>query len=173
MTFATLYTQKFIVCPWCHGRSGHRIDHLFQGQSRDFGPWSCEKCHRSFRGTVDMTAPTVLVKIEKAESDPGRRTLALLRFDGADGPVFFVLEAGRRRVGDGKMDHEFSDGLKFLYEEHSCPTNWIGTCEMIIQGDDTDPHGFLEFVADAQVPDGVEVNDMDILSVFPQIKALS
>jgi hypothetical protein len=51
---------------------------------------------------------------------------------------------------------------KFLYEEHTCPTNWMGV-EVLIDGEDTDPHGLFEHVQTVEMPD--EEIDLDNITV--------
>lgn len=95
-----------------------------------------------------------------------KRSLALLKFDGKDGPVFFVIE---HWPSEGEANDEFQGHARYFFEEHSCPTNWIGSCVAVIKDGDSDPHGFLEFVRALDKPP--EFNDKsedDLKKLFPE-----
>jgi hypothetical protein len=39
------------------------------------------------------------------------------------------------------------EGDAYFYDEYTCPSNWLGDVEVVIQGDSTDPHGIAQWVA--------------------------
>lgn len=145
-----IYQHDFIVCPWCDSETGSRVDHLYgEKLPRSFGPWRCNECAMNFSGTVNAPGDVDLVKNDSKPHSP--RAMSLLKFDGKNGPTFFVIEGTRYKDKIDYTDEDFQSHMKFLYEEHSCPTNWITECVAVIQNDDTDPHGFLEHVRSVEV----------------------
>lgn len=162
----TIYQQDFLICPWCDQQSGQRVDHLYSDAlPRAFGSWECKECGRSFRGTV--TAPgTVTLERDEAAKVYGR-ALALLRFNGKDGPVYFVMD--RRYHTPGEPDEEFQSHESYFFEEHSCPTNWLRDCVTVIENGDMDPHGFLDHVRSVEVPRDFDEDDDDkVRDLFPE-----
>ncbi len=84
---------------------------------------------------------------------PDRDELSLLRFDGKDGPVYFVIKGLATKAGG---DAAMQSSAAYRYEEHSCPTNWLRDCVAVIEDGDEDPHGFLDHVRTVQVPKDFE-----------------
>lgn len=82
-----------------------------------------------------------------------RDELSLLKFDGKDGPVYFVIRGLASVHG---TNEEMQDRASYHYEEHSCPTNWLRECVAVIEDGDEDPHGFLDHVRTVQVPKDFE-----------------
>lgn len=65
----------------------------------------------------------------------------------------------------------------FLYEQHTCPTNWIDRVVAIIADGDDDPHGFAKYVRSIPAPEGMdEAGDIDDncntpwLDLFPELR---
>jgi hypothetical protein len=64
--------------------------------------------------------------------------LLLLRMErGNDEPLYIVVEHSRMWDDEDVWDYFVNEG--------TCPTNLL-RCEALIDGEDTDPHGILEFV---------------------------
>ncbi len=162
------YTQVYVVCPWCEQESGHRVCHLFNPKYEPYawGPWTCEKCRCEFRGSVNMVNEVTVERVGTGKPKYGR-ALALLLLDGKDGPVYFVMD--RRYYTPGEPDEEFQSHEQYFFEEHSCPTNWLRDCEVVIQYGDQDPHGFLTHVRSVEVTDDFDTDDEDaIRNLFPE-----
>ena len=153
------------VCPHC-GETGHTLEHLRDGTN--FGPWYCDGCGGAYGG-VFRGADTELVKDAK-----GRRqikVLTLLEHPAAGAPPLRFLVDGYRFVDDLCPDGE-EDNKRFFYEEHSCPTNWIGDSRMIAWDGDHDPHGFLRYVRQIdtpELPDNCMEEDAALLALFPEM----
>jgi hypothetical protein len=98
------------------------------------------------------------------------RSLALLRFEGKDGPVFFVMDHGRYHpFGTPDTDEKNQHHQRYFFEEHSCPTNWLKECVMVIKDGDCDPHGFLSFVRAVDVPEDFDTGEDDkVAALFPE-----
>lgn len=69
------------------------------------------------------------------------KTYDLLVLPPQDKPVYFIVE----RDDDPRYLQTDSD-RKFLYESHSCPTNWLKPVYMV-HDEDADPHGLIRYVA--------------------------
>lgn len=162
-----IYTHDFLMCPWCSEQSGCRVDHLYDEAPMSFGTWYCKECRMPFSGKV--LAPH---KVEVAKDEPRdrfSRSMALLKFDGKGGPVFFVMDHDRYRSGKTQSDEENQESQKYFFEEHSCPTNWLRECVAVIEDGDCDPHGFLEFVRCVDVPNDFDTDDDDNWPIlFPE-----
>lgn len=162
---ARIYTQTYIHCPHC-GKTEHRVDHMARPGS--FGPWYCDSCGGSFKGSVspDGTIDLKLLDGMKVE------TLDLLCLPPQDKPVYFVIRGmGFRKLGAlTDLSHQ-----AFLYESHSCPTNWLPNIERLVIENDDDPHGLLLHVrsiemASAIMKDGEsQCVEPDVFATFPEI----
>jgi ribosomal protein S27AE len=162
----TLTVKKFFDCPAC-GQGEFRYDHLEPGRS--WGSWACDECGVWIDGTISAAG---LPQVKYSEKLPNIPTLVLLRLrkplkDGAF--VHAVIEA---KCHDGKEDL-IGSGDEFLYNEHTCPTNWLGIA-IIIDGEDTDPHGVFEWVATVKRPDDWDMDnerDFDgLCELFPALR---
>ena len=150
-----IYKQDLAICPWCAGESGQRVDHLYDEAPRNFGSWDCKNCGMSFQGRVNAPGDVTIEKDERSHKN--RRALTLLKFESKDGPTFFVID--HKHYGAPEPDAEIQERDRYLYEEHSCPTNWLRDCIAVIHDGDADPHGFLTFVRSVEVSDGFDDND--------------
>lgn len=162
-----LYKRDFAVCPWCEQESGGRVDHLYDQTPRDAGPWYCDECGRPFRVRVNAPGDVTIMKVEDWKRR-STRSMALLKFDGKDGPVFFVMDHDRYWDGENESDEENQGHQKYFFEEHSCPTNWLDECVAVIEDGNDDPHGFLEFVRAADVPQDFDVDHAEWATLFPE-----
>jgi hypothetical protein len=165
---AKIHQRDYIACPAC-GEGEHRVDHLYDMQMPSkFGPWYCDKCGAAFAGEVMGSGN---VKVWPSEScDRFTRSMALLKFDGKDGTVFFVLDHGRYHAPGTESDEENQRHQRYFFEEHSCPTNWLRKCVAVIKNGDCDPHGFLDFVRAADVPRNFDPDDDSRWeALFPEV----
>lgn len=163
------HSRLFAVCPHCNAHTDSRLDHLEVGAS--FGPWDCDECGMPYGG-VFQGADTVLKKREKtSERIPA---MVLLEFPPSDKPVRFLLSGTRfRYLKDTDSPEEAENSVRFFYEEHSCPTNWLGEVEMVIFDGDADPHGFLRYVRHVEnpaLPGQMDCErDSALLEMFPEV----
>jgi hypothetical protein len=164
-----IYRHEFAFCPWCEKETGSRVDHLYDDTlPRSAGPWYCNACGQPFN--VLVKAPSD-VEITKAEGHVRSfsRAMSLLKFDGKEGAVFFVMDHNHYHSGEPETDDEFQSHTRFFFEEHSCPTNWLDECVAVIADGDSDPHGFLSFVRAVDVPqDFNEDDDNQWPILFPE-----
>lgn len=96
-----------------------------------------------------------------------RKTLVLLMIEGKETPIYFVIEGLSQwpQPLDEMISH-----ARYLYEEHTCPTNFI-RIPLIASGGDLDPHGVFEFVDAVWMMDEYDPDDADeyLTEVFPQL----
>lgn len=129
--------SHYIPCPFCGDQSSFSITHLL-GENTTFGPWYCDKCGHSIRGEVKSGS----VEIEK-RTEVKINTLDLLCIPPHEKPVYFVVAGSKispRDSGDEELGH-----TKFFYEEHTCPTNWLGEVLEVVDRGDRDPHGLFKY----------------------------
>ncbi|MRT30868.1 hypothetical protein [Herbaspirillum sp. CAH-3] len=157
---AATHTKTFIRCPHCDGDE-FPVDHILNGTwKRSFGPWYCDTCGGSFRGTKDDVGQIDLELLDERKV----QTLDLLVLQPQAKPVYFVLRGMRF---EGPKFDGYPDNKEFFYEEHSCPTNWLRNIQTLIHDDDDDPHGLIEFVRSIEsTPELLERDDMR--EAFPE-----
>jgi len=168
-------TRLYVACPACGEKAG-RIDHLYsdaakqsyRGQSLDAGPWMCEECGAGYRVTVayDDHRPALKpgniaphVRVERAPEHDRVDTLTLLRFPDADDA--YLVVAGTRPIGEKPGVNE-----PYVYDEHTCPVNYLGPrVELVMRGDDTDPHGLFAHVTTIDRPADIDLDDLSVAQV--------
>jgi hypothetical protein len=141
-----------VACPNC-GEPAGTVDHILDGTgSKEFGPWYCDECGRGYGGKL-LPGGEIELYLSK---DMKVETLDHLVILPQDKPVHFIVkgmafvdENGSRRDAEHK---------RFFYEEHTCPTNYVGV-EMIAFDGDIDPHGLFKFVASTDMPDDYDVDE--------------
>jgi hypothetical protein len=141
-----------VACPNC-GETAGSVDHILDGTGpNSFGPWYCNACGRGYHGELLAGG-----EIELRLSDTTKvETLDHLVLLPQDKPVHFLVK------GMAFVDEPGSRGdpghKRNFYEEHSCPTNYIGV-EMIAVDGDQDPHGLFKFVASVDMPEGYDLDE--------------
>jgi len=116
-----------------------------------------------------VTIGGVPVELDKVPAPTGetaflkdREELSLLKFDGKDGPVYFVVSGlATQHESDAAMQSLASYG----YEEHSCPTNWLRHVVAVIEDGEEDPHGIMAHMRTVQVR---KDDDHDLRALFPE-----
>jgi hypothetical protein len=164
-----IYQKDFIICPWCNGKTKSSIDHLYDEVIK-WGPWYCDLCLHPYEGEVNGGKDLSIRKCLMMR--PLFRTLSLLKICANEGDIYFVMEinSGYQDINQSpKTLAEIQDYNKYYFEEHSCPTNWIGDCVAIIQDSDTDPHGIMEFIKTVKIPLDFDLNkEKDLEKFFPE-----
>lgn len=165
----TIYKHDLVICPWCDGQSGHRVDHLYdRNLPTSFGPWYCDACQKAFLGTV-IAPGEVEVRRDEANNHSFTRSMALLKLDTVNGPIFFVMDHKRYRSVEVETDEDNQGHQRYFFEEHSCPTNWLRECVAVIKNGDPDPHGVLSFMRAVDVPEDFdEDDDSQWPTLFPE-----
>ncbi len=170
--------RHYVACPACGEKAG-RIDHLYsdvakrsyRGRSQSVGPWVCDDCGAGYRVTVTYEdhwpalKPGNIVPRVAVERDPAYDhvdTLTMLYFPVTDAGRLIVSS---RRLASDKVGY----GQRYFYDEHTCTLNLLqGNVELVIDDDDTDPHGLFVYVTTIDWPDDL---DLDALSAR-EIRAL-
>lgn len=133
--FAEIVTRRYVRCPreGCHGEWG--VEHLLSDETpggRSWGPWSCNEDDCDVVISGKLTARGVELTVTKREEPRG---LALLKF----GDLWLVVDEKWGRI---ERDH-----ADFFYHSHQCPTNLLHKVRDVFDGDGSDPHGRLRYVA--------------------------
>lgn len=102
-----------------------------------------KRLHDVLKATADEGEKQAIAL--KAPGTGAFRKLVLMKRPADD--LYFVLEHSA-----SDPQYVTDDHLRYLFNEHSCPTNWIDQTVAVIDNGDGDPHGFMEFVGTADVP---------------------
>jgi hypothetical protein len=155
---AAFTIKTHVNCPNCH-EPGSSIDHLKPDSHA--GPWYCKECGFGFKIDIAQDGVPTVTPIK----DKSAPTVVLLKLTEkvGDREVYFVIygtmhcENGVRPSLDELNGHH-----QFLYEEHTCPTNWMTGVEALVWGDNTDPHALIEHVQSVYLPTVSELKAMDL-----------
>lgn len=121
-------------------------DVLRDGKTKVVGPWSCKNCGNGIEWTVVFSSDSdykVTYKIAK-ECEIKRLVLLDLDIDGLEKPIQIVVHGMRFEPKYGLCKSQ-SEADEYFYNEHTCPTNYLQSIEIIIEGDNADPHGIFKF----------------------------
>lgn len=139
----TTVTQT-ITCPDCGKGRFTLVRAIHKG--RFFGPWYCDRCGAGWTGEGWDGGRTVVLQRWK---DRTVATDVTLKLPPQTGPVRFIVRGMRFLPADGSPDpdteEERAEQDRYFYEEHDCPSNWLG-CEVIGPDGDEDPHGLFRWV---------------------------
>lgn len=163
----------FFSCPHCGKEDAFEVTHFLpDGKDRDFGPWSCETCGWRVHGYWHhATSSVTIARILEPNSIPG---FVLLSVEPTvpGKKVYIVL---RHSAYAAQLDpddpDDLSNRLTYLFEEHSCPTNFVKVDCIACDGD-LDPHGVLRFEAFTPAPEDWSEEDEDFdrwARLFPQL----
>jgi hypothetical protein len=141
-----------VACPNCEEPAG-AVDHILDGTGpKSFGPWYCDSCGRSYHGKLLGSG-----EIDLNISDEMKVvTLDHLVLPPQSKPVHFFVKG--MALVDANGNRGDPDRKRNFYEEHTCPTNYIGA-EMIVIDGDLDPHGLFKFVGTIDVPEGYDIDE--------------
>jgi hypothetical protein len=160
----TIYSKDFAVCPHCNIHTNETVSHLYGDRLPfKFGPWYCDACGGAYEGTVLAPGNVEIRIIDRNKQSKGRR-MALLKLAADNRTVWFVIDG--IYINHGSDDRGSQDRDRYFYEEHSCPTNWLRDVAAVIEDNDSDPHGFLEFVRSVEVPSNFNESDWEMM--FPE-----
>lgn len=84
------------------------------------------------------------------------KTLNLLYLDTVYGKVWFVVE-GCSELLPGQEEDPLD--RSYHYDEHSCPTNYVG-CAAIVHDGNMDPHGIFNYVRSLWMTREYEENEL-------------
>ena len=136
---AQIKTVDYIICPDCGYDRGFSVSHLYGTPMIKFGPWYCEVCGIVIRGVVNKNNS---VDIELVNEPRKIKSLVLLKLDITEKNIYIIIE--------GNIYDENNDHHEYYYNEHTCPSNYLGF--KILEEEDTDPHGIFQFVQEIPLP---------------------
>lgn len=128
------YTKpdRYIVCPACN-KDEKRVDHLPEGTKT---AWYCDECGVRFRVHILPFGRVGCEVMPGEEKSPRVVTLKSTR------PFTLQLNAFTLLPDDDEVGH-----ASYHYNEHTCPTNFLGEVFRVIAEDgEEDPHGIFQFV---------------------------
>lgn len=142
---AELVTTRAFLCPHCHE---HRFnyEHLCGPQTvqRSY-IWSCGQCITKVNFSMGVDDK---VTIDSFVVPKYPKALILLRLtpsedDNLKKPLFLILE--KSNYSHSENIDEFSKSQEYFYNDHTCPSNYLGDAIVLYDGDD-DRHGIFSFV---------------------------
>lgn len=144
-------TKTYIVCPHCK-EDKTLVSHLFQEAERwkTFGTWYCDKCGGSYKGCLKNGQ----VYVEKL-TQTYKRTCVFLKKDN----MILIVKGGQHS--------NLENNDRYFYEEHTCPTNYLKSVEVIVDTnrENTDPHGIFEYLGTIPYQDFNEKPYEEILNL--------
>lgn len=135
--------RRYVECPECENGTWS-IEHLFEkSMNKRECVWSCDACSARFKFLVSDGVFT-MTPTERDSS----RCLVLLRHNHDEKTLIVV-----KGYIHGKDSYEVEAGHKrYFYEEHTCPTNFLGVMKISREGDQ-DYHGIFEYVRHVDMVD--------------------
>jgi ribosomal protein L37AE/L43A len=125
-------TERYVKCPAC-GKSEHAVSHL---PPETKTAWYCHDCGAKFKVYVISHN---FVDCEVVAGEKMEKRLVTLR---SLEPVTLLVEGMVLLPDDGE-----EESLRYFYDEHTCPTNFMGQIVEIVDANgDKDPHGIFAFV---------------------------
>lgn len=131
--------ERFVTCGNCSERIS--VENAFQHDSKQTQyDQTCGDCGQKWKYEINRDLQTV-VSLEK-DGEPFLIHILLKQVNTTE-PVFIVIKCAHRDASEDLQ--ELDDHLVYYYEEHTCPTNFLGV-ELIVRNGDADPHGIFEYV---------------------------
>lgn len=110
---ATLSHRTYVICPYCN-KGENRIDHVDPPKKAPYTLehiWFCDECGGGYTITMYDKNKICVNPSEHRKS----QELVLLRFEGADPPVYFVMKHDYWTVHGEHTE----DNVRYYYEEHA------------------------------------------------------
>lgn len=124
-----IITKRYIACPECNSAMSS-VDHLYEeNRNTSFGPCHCSKCGTEIRGEIKDGDLSV-----RKTGNIVKWQLILLRHCHIED--FYLVLVDFERTHDQHA---------YIYNNHTCPVNYLRVEHTIYQGD-SDYHGLFEFV---------------------------
>jgi hypothetical protein len=122
-------------------------------QQYHVGPWYCPECGAGVDWDVPEPDPVAQVPeaIGTLSGNNKIDRLVLLELDKHRSPVQLVVR-GMRFEG---IERDCA-GDAYFYNEHTCPTNYLTSAEVIMEADDADPHGLFTFTKAVDLDDAMK-----------------
>jgi len=116
-----------------------------------------------------INAPSVHVDSDSPLHSSLYKTLTPLRLFKRSGEAVYFVVQGIGNADDAELVDEHG---RYIYDDHSCPTNYIPITAIMTRYD-SDPHGCFEYVRTVWLPIGLDPDEPEggIREIFPEIGA--
>lgn len=160
---AVTKTKLEFQCPCCQKHYfsyQHLVDQKQTERIANYR-WTCNNCVASVKFSVDWNNSSVEIVDTNKAPEGKAKALVLLRLlptkeAQLNEPIHIVVK--KNNYSHEEDLKKFSDNSTYYYNDHTCPTNYLGV-ERIIEGDDDDPHGIFQFVEAIWMPEGFEAHE--------------
>lgn len=143
--------QYLVTCPveGCEEKVDltHIIEEvLLRRESKMVGPWYCEGCGKGINWVASSVDDEVEVTCSISNEQKIKRLVLLdLDVESFDKPIQIVVYGNRWEPLDLLDIESQEDQDSYYYNEQTCPTNYLKYIEIIIEGDNADPHGIFKY----------------------------
>jgi len=128
-----VHTKRYINCPNC-GESEQQVEALFSRTPINFGPWDCERCDHTYRGSIDADGVITITEIKPIDEP---LVYHLLRFRD-----LYVVAGPYRDQTPKQVD--------YLIHSHQCPVSIMAATQDVFSSTgENDPHGIFRYIATA------------------------
>jgi hypothetical protein len=133
-------TKRLFTCP---NGCAHEfvVEHILREENREprtAGPWYCDDCGQGWRITYSRDGIDVTAAQPDGKKHP---QWVILELPPQSEPVRFKVRGQRF---SSTIDE---DRVRYFYEEHTCPTNWLRDVDEVSIGGSDDPHGLWRLVS--------------------------
>lgn len=170
-----LLTTRSFVCPHCNNHK-FNYEHLCQQEVAGEWRWFCNNCGSEISFSLNEQLELEVTNIKVAKHP---KALVLLRLEPNDGdslkkPLYLIISTLNYRHTEDLA--EYADQQAYYYNEHTCPSNFLGG-NTVIYGNDDDPHGIFQFVEAIWMPEGFDStefhnNGSDYTTLFQSLRQL-
>jgi hypothetical protein len=136
-------------CPNCHtGKFG--VDNYFKyGLPNSYYGATCNNCQFEIHKLTINTDKTVTLEFDAEQAEDTRQQdgLLLVKLNVESTPVIYFIMPHiiyRHNYTMAKDGRTIDQQMDYFINQHTCPSNL--TCFTVIAGNDTDPHGLLEYI---------------------------
>lgn len=181
---ASVVLERKFVCPCCNDYKflySHLIQPACISELRPSYTWNCDNCVSDITFSVDPVEFSVTIMDTVTPPKGQAKMLVLLELNTGDvclkKPVYIVVEHSNYNTrGKGYASDlvKIAVWLKYYYEVHTCPTNYLDVVD-VIEGLNDDPHGIFQFREVIWKPEGFNDTDFhnsgrDWSELFPSMR---
>lgn len=148
-------TRRYVTCP---NGCEHEfiVEHILSERIASAGPWYCDECGQGWavgyrEDSAHFEKWTRQHPVGDGTDDGIKRTQFVLLEIPPQQESIWLRVRGMRFTPKQDLDADM-----YFYEEHTCPTNWLGDVEEVWLGEMPDPHGLARVaaVSDAEIGPG-------------------
>lgn len=151
---ASVVLECKFVCPCCKEYKfpySHLIQRDCVEKLQASYTWTCPECVSNVSFSVDPADFSVTIIATVTPPKGHEKMLVLLELDTGDvtleNPICIVVEHSNyieRGKGYSTDLVEITEWLRYYYNSHTCPTNYLGVVA-VVEGMSSDPHGVFRF----------------------------